>query len=449
MKRHQKSSRYFLRHLLAREHLDPGQLARLDEVLLDGRPEDARELAIELAQELADRGIYLRLAPGLYRDPYREQNYRLPLPRVPVRSEPAPGAGEAAVRPEAPRETSPHTELGGIPQEHLREILAVLRLQTAQSGLRSGFSRLFSMLERWYPDSRHVLYHFEDLGNGDVADDPTSLRSLEPETLTVDHPYRRALSGEGIMLLDPGDPEHGWFPPRQAGREGHWMLLPLRIDDSEAGEPWGLMEFHLPGDRDLDRAISELAAIGQALTQLVHNHRFLSGVVYVDALTRVFNRSFLDLQLPLEIERATRNSEPMAMLVLDLDDFKQINDSYGHDAGDQVLRQFGDLLRETLRKVDMVFRFGGEEFVVLLPRLDEDSAIRAAERLREAISGHRFEIAADRPPLTATVSVGGAIYPRDALSEESLFRAADEACYRAKRGGKNRVCFSNVPDQPM
>ncbi len=452
MKRQQKSSRYFLRHLLAREHLDLEQLQRLECVLLSERPEDERRLAGELCRELAERGIYLQLGPDHYRDPIREQNYRLPrlsVPKAPVPEAIDTVSQEAVIKPDdAPKVAEPRVGDGGIPQEHLREILAVLRLQTAHSSLADGLTHLLSMLDRWYPDSRHVLYHFEELPNGDADGSPIGLRALEPDTLTADHPYRRALMAEGIMMLDPADSGHGWFPPRQAGRDGNWLLLPLNTSSEAGAEPWGLLEFHLPRELDLDRAASELTALGQALSQLVHNHHFLSGVVYVDALTRVFNRSFLDLQLPLEIERATRNTEPMAMLVLDLDDFKKINDGHGHDAGDRVLRQFGELLRETLRKVDMVFRFGGEEFVVLLPRLDGDSAQRAADRILEAVAGHAFEIEDDGLRLAVTVSIGGAIYPQDALSQESLFRSADEACYRAKRGGKNRVCFSDSPDAP-
>jgi diguanylate cyclase (GGDEF)-like protein len=193
---------------------------------------------------------------------------------------------------------------------------------------------------------------------------------------------------------------------------------------------------------------AELGLLGEALSELVHNHRVLAGVVYVDGLTQVYTRGFLELQLPLEIERATRNGEPLAMLVVDLDDFKQINDRHGHEAGDRVLRDFGGVLRETLRRVDLVFRYGGEEFVVLLPRLDEESALRAAERVRLAVAEHAFLAVDDAPPLCVTASIGGALYPRDAVSERSLFREADAACYRSKRDGKNRVSFALTPSEP-
>ena len=223
-------------------------------------------------------------------------------------------------------------------------------------------------------------------------------------------------------------------------------MLPLRLpaDDADAS-PWGLLELRLPPALDDDSLDAELGLLGEALSELVHNHRVLSDVVYVDGLTQVFNRSFLDLQLPVEVERARRNDETLAVLVVDLDDFKRINDTFGHEAGDRVLRSLGMLVRDTMRRVDQVFRFGGEEFVVLLPRLDEDSALRAAERLRLAVAEHRVELRGSDSPLGVTVSIGGALYPRDGADPDALFREADAACYRSKRDGKNRVSFAGPP----
>ena len=131
------------------------------------------------------------------------------------------------------------------------------------------------------------------------------------------------------------------------------------------------------------------------------------------------------------------------MLVIDIDDFKKINDKCGHDVGDQVLREFSDVIRSTLRKVDQIFRFGGEEFVILLPRLDLESAYRAAERLRKGIERNPFGINHNGEPIQITASIGGAIFPDNALGETALFKAADDACYAAKNEGKNRVIFAN------
>jgi diguanylate cyclase (GGDEF)-like protein len=438
MNRQQRTSRYFLAHLLPREALSAVERERLERTLRGGEPQAERALAAELAEALAARGVFRRLHTGTFRHERNGQSYRLGMLGVPATDAVGPPAVPAAPAP-GPPPAEPALE-------HLREVLAVLRLQGRQPGILSGLARLLAALRRWYPGCRCTLYHFQALDEGDGLPD---LVPLEPDTLAAKHPYRLALAGEGLLALDPGWEGLGWYPPQVGKADGsQWFLLALRLPSEDGGAPWGLLELRLPAGA-LDASLpAELGLLGEALSELVHNHRVLASVVYVDGLTQVYNRSFLELQLPLEIERATRNSEPLAMLVVDLDDFKQINDRHGHEAGDRVLRSFGAVLRETLRRVDLVFRFGGEEFVVLLPRLDEESALRAAERLRLAVAEHPFAAVDGAPPLSVTASIGGALYPRDAVSERSLFREADAACYRAKRDGKNRVTFALSPDEP-
>ncbi len=447
MNRRQKTSRYFLRYLLPREQLDAARRERLDSVLLEGGIEDERRLAGELAEFLVERGVFERLGAGLYRDKRGARSYRLPLAGVPASPEMGSGKEPAATAATA-AETAPGLEAPSVEQDpgRLEEILTVLRIDGGKPGLLSGLDRLMRLIEDWYPDSRHQLYHFKVLETGGDDSPLTGLHFIEPDTLIPGHPYLVALEGRDAVLMDEDAPRYGWYPPRDASGGRRTLLMPLRDPvERSPDDAWGLLELQLPPDTDFDRARGEAAMLGEALSHLIRNHRFLSTVVYVDTLTGVFNRSFLEIQLPLEIERATRSHDHLAMLVIDLDDFKQVNDTYGHDAGDAVLREFGEVLRNTLRKVDMVFRFGGEEFVVLLPRLEGDSAFRAGERLREAVEGHAFPLPGGGEPLRMTVSVGGAIYPRDALSEDSLFRVADEACYKAKAGGKNQVHFVEDP----
>ena len=446
MNRQQRTSRYFLEHLLPREALLASERERLESVLRAGEPQAERELAAELADALAARGVYQRQAGGTLRHGPSGQSYRLGLLRVPGPSAAGRPAAIASASPAAGQASAAAGPPAEPPLERLREVLAVLRLQGRQPSITSGLARLLAVPGRWYPGAHCTLYHFQPLEGGEGLPE---LVALEPDTLAAGHPYRRALEGEGPIPLDPGREELGWYPPRRAGAsEEQWLLLALRLPSEDGGAPWGLLELRLPAGPLSASLPAELGLLGEALSELLHNHRVLAGVVYVDGLTQVYNRSFLDLQLPLEIERATRNSEPLAMLVVDLDDFKQINDRHGHEAGDRVLRDFGAVLRETLRRVDLVFRFGGEEFVVLLPRLDEESALRAAERLRLAVAEHPFAAVDGAPPLVVTASIGGALYPRDAVSERGLFREADAACYRSKREGKNCVSFALSPSEP-
>lgn len=175
--------------------------------------------------------------------------------------------------------------------------------------------------------------------------------------------------------------------------------------------------------------------------QIIENSVRLENLTSIDKLTGVYNRQFYDRLVRIEMERATRSGTKVSLLVLDIDDFKQINDTMGHRKGDEALVVVADLMRGRLRKIDLPFRYGGEEFVVLLPGTAETEAIHTAERLRTVIEswdefvderGHRRRI---------TVSIGAAVFPDHARTEEELFSKADAALYMAKRKGKNRVEF--------
>ena len=168
------------------------------------------------------------------------------------------------------------------------------------------------------------------------------------------------------------------------------------------------------------------------------NHRFAS-LTSVDSLTGVYNRQFLDRQLPVEIERAMRSGAALSMLVLDVDDFKRINDELGHKKGDEALVTIADIIRRNLRKVDMPFRYGGEEIVILLPGTPEFEALHTAERLRRVVGQCRGFKDGSGKTRELSVSVGVAVYPDTARTGEQLFAQADEAMYRAKQRGKNQV----------
>ena len=154
----------------------------------------------------------------------------------------------------------------------------------------------------------------------------------------------------------------------------------------------------------------------------------------VDELTGLFNRRFLEIYLQKEINRARRYNQVFSVVFLDLDDFKQINDTYGHDAGDEVLSMLGSATLKLLRKEDFAARYGGEEFVILLPHTDTDGAIQFADRLRTRVSAARV-----RDTIRVTLSAGVATFPGDGAEAAVLLRNADDALYRAKMGGKNRV----------
>jgi diguanylate cyclase (GGDEF)-like protein len=164
-----------------------------------------------------------------------------------------------------------------------------------------------------------------------------------------------------------------------------------------------------------------------------------------DAMTGVWNRAAIQEILQAEVARAQREKIPAGILLLDLDHFKQINDQYGHLAGDSVLREAARRMKGRLRAYDSVGRYGGEEFLVVLPGCDQTAAAHQAERLRQAISEKLFDVPEGEIPVT--ISIGATSTSRDGGGEiDSLLRAADAALYRAKEGGRNRVeCAPHVP----
>ena len=156
-----------------------------------------------------------------------------------------------------------------------------------------------------------------------------------------------------------------------------------------------------------------------------------------DPLTGVFNRRFLAETLARETARARRDSRAYAVVILDLDHFKRVNDTHGHEAGDRVLVAAAELLRSHTREGDLVCRYGGEEFVVLMPGSSAVSAARRAELWRAALEMQRFRFKGG--DVTVTLSAGAACFPDDGVDGEAILRAADEALYRAKADGRNRV----------
>src|SRR3954471_2878489 len=166
----------------------------------------------------------------------------------------------------------------------------------------------------------------------------------------------------------------------------------------------------------------------------------LEALARTDPLTQLLNRRALLTQLGTEVERVRRYNAPLSILMIDVDEFKEVNDTFGHLAGDQVLIEVALLLARTARSVDAVARYGGDEFVIAVPETSEAGAIAFAERLRDKIQSHHFDIG-KRQPLRLTVSIGVADFPEPRVeTAEDLLECADRALYRAKAGGRNLVC---------
>lgn len=167
---------------------------------------------------------------------------------------------------------------------------------------------------------------------------------------------------------------------------------------------------------------------------------------FTDPLTGVFNRRFMDKRLVEEVSKARRYEFELAVLMLDLDHFKEINDVHGHQVGDQMLKEIGDLVGLELRDSDVLARYGGEEFLVIAPNTAPTDAKFLAERLRGRIEAHQSIPEQGNLKLQVTVSIGVANFGDDIIDQESLIRIADKNLYLAKDGGRNRV-VSELPTE--
>lgn len=168
-------------------------------------------------------------------------------------------------------------------------------------------------------------------------------------------------------------------------------------------------------------------------------HEEIYRLTILDGLTQIHNARYLNEFLDREVVRSQRHTRPLSILALDIDKFKSLNDSLGHLCGDFVLRELADVIRGNVRQEDLFARCGGEEFVLVLVETTKDGAVLVAERIREAVSKHRFQF--ESAPINLTISIGIASTVGDpSLTATMLRKIADEKLYEAKRTGRNKVC---------
>lgn len=159
----------------------------------------------------------------------------------------------------------------------------------------------------------------------------------------------------------------------------------------------------------------------------------------MDRMTGVYNRGYFDERLSAEMSRARRQSEPLALVMIDVDHFKRFNDNYGHAAGDAGLRALTNLIRHSLRRSDLVARYGGEEFVIVLPVTTAELAIEKMEAIREAVAQLPIRLPKQQTTALLTMSAGVAVFPDDGVTADELLDCADDRLFQAKQAGRNRV----------
>ena len=231
----------------------------------------------------------------------------------------------------------------------------------------------------------------------------------------------------GSARLSPSEPavDAGIAIPL---RRGARTLGVLALYGRRSGGPFGPDEVHL---------LQSLVRQAETAIENTFLYEEATRLSITDGLTGLWNRRLFDLRMSEELQRAIRFQEPFGLLLVDLDHFKSVNDKFGHQAGDAVLIELARRLTEATREVDVVTRFGGEEFALILPKTPQAGTMRLASKVREVVAEDPFT--AGNESISVTVSVGAAAYPDHGLSAAELLAAADAALYRAKANGRDRV----------
>lgn len=196
---------------------------------------------------------------------------------------------------------------------------------------------------------------------------------------------------------------------------------------------------------DLNLRNGDLLKIGRTIFKFIAGgniesayHDEIYRLTTVDGLTQIFNRRYFEDALEREVSRCHRYHRQLSLTMIDIDQFKRVNDDFGHMAGDHVIKGVAELIKARIRKEDILARYGGEEFALLLPEIDVAGAVSLANKVRKIVEKHVFKFDGQNIPLTISAGVAGLTSPK--LEVSDLVRTADAQLYLAKRGGRNRVC---------
>jgi diguanylate cyclase (GGDEF)-like protein len=251
-------------------------------------------------------------------------------------------------------------------------------------------------------------------------------------------PWSRVISTSGTIIeKDLGDTPEAFRLFKESSSR---LSIPL----ISFGQILGVLTLHSSEANAFRQSeLQPLESVADICANSIQNAHYVERVkqlAYLDGLTGIFNRRFFELRIMEEIERARRYGTSMAVVMADIDQFKQLNDEFGHLLGDEVLRQVSSLFHQQLRKVDVVCRYGGEEFAILLTQANAMQAMAIADKLRASVESFQFP----GVPRAVTISAGVAAFPAHGKTRDEMVRAADNGLYAAKQSGRNRVCLATA-----
>jgi len=319
----------------------------------------------------------------------------------------------------------------------LEAINAIAKRTTVELDLKELLDRLCAQLPQSFSVEHVSIFLRDEDGNLVLRAQHGALpvRLKLGDGLPTGYPCTISGVGHSPYSGDPSQCAARCFP---TAREE--VCLPL----VSFGENIGLLVCATTQSKQfLANDIQALESVADILATATQNARYVEGVrqlAYRDGLTGVFNRRYFESRMIDEVTRAARYGGGVSVLMIDLDHFKRINDDFGHMLGDDVLRAVSAIFVRQLRKVDVVCRYGGEEFAIVLPATQGTSAAAVADKLRCAIANNQFP----GVPYPVTVSIGVAEFPGNGITRDDVVRAADAALYEAKEAGRNQVCLAST-----
>jgi diguanylate cyclase (GGDEF)-like protein len=322
----------------------------------------------------------------------------------------------------------------------LEAINTIAQQSTAVMELEDLLVRVCSIIQKAFQVS-HVSLLLRDEGDLVMRAHQGTLTPCTPaggRFSASEEPWSRVISTSGTIIeKDLSTSPESLRLFRESASRMHIPLISF-------GQTLGVLTLHSSQpDAFRESELQSLESVADICANSIQNAHYVERVkqlAYLDGLTGIFNRRFFELRIMEELERARRYGTGMAVIMADIDQFKRLNDEFGHLLGDEVLRQVSSLFHQQLRKIDVVCRYGGEEFAILLSQITTQQAVAIAEKLRRLVESFQFP----GVPRTITISAGVAAFPTHGKTRDDMVRAADSGLYAAKQAGRNRVCLASL-----